>query len=271
MRFVADRNSLLRALGHITGIVERRNTIPILSNVLTSAEADGRLTLKATDLDMEAIETLPAKVETPGAVTIPAHTLHDIVRKLPEGAEIHVEREGRRTGRLKVMAGRASFELAVLPADEFPELGQAGATSPFHGGGRRTEASVREGPVRDLDRRNALLSEWYLSASRRRRGRAETQCGRDRRSPARSSGDRSAKRHRRHAGVIVPRKAVAEIIKLLDDGQAPVEVSLSHAKIRFAAGDVVLTSKLIDGSFPDYARVIPTAIRSSCWSKMPTS
>src|SRR3974390_3531201 len=121
MRFVADRNMLLKALGHITGIVERRNTIPILSNILVAADASGVLTLKATDLDMEAIETIPAKVEAAGAVTIAAHTLHDIVRKLPEGAEIRVDRK-EPEGRLKVTAGRASFELAVLPADEFPDM-----------------------------------------------------------------------------------------------------------------------------------------------------
>ena len=90
MRFVVDRNALLRALGHITGIVERRNTIPILSNILIGADGSGNLTLKATDLDMEAVESVPAKVETAGAVTVPAHTLHDIVRKLPEGAEIKI-------------------------------------------------------------------------------------------------------------------------------------------------------------------------------------
>lgn len=111
MRFVVDRNALLRALGHITGIVERRNTIPILSNILIGADGGG-LTLKATDLDMEAVEGVPAKVETAGAVTVPAHTLHDIVRKLPEGAEIRIERKGGE-GRLKVAAGRASFELSI--------------------------------------------------------------------------------------------------------------------------------------------------------------
>ena len=147
---------------------------------------------------MEAIETLPAKVETPGAVTIPAHTLHDIVRKLPDGAEIHIERKGA-DGRLKVTAGRASFELAVLPADEFPDIGQPELPHRFTVEGGELKTAVRKGTVRDLDRRNALLSEWHLSASGRRRGCAETQgCG-DRRSPSRPGGDRMPKGHRRHA------------------------------------------------------------------------
>jgi DNA polymerase-3 subunit beta len=257
MRFIADRNMLLRALGHITGIVERRNTIPILSNILTSAEASGVLTLKATDLDMEAIESVPAKVDAPGAVTIPAHTLHDIVRKLPEGAEIHVERKGP-DGRLKVAAGRASFELAILPADEFPDMGQAELPHRFKlEGGELKRLFEKARFAISTEETRYYLNGIYLhrveggsvpklravATDGHRLAQVETGC------PAGTDG---------MPGVIVPRKAVAEIIKLLDDGEAPVEISLSQAKIRFAAGDVVLTSKLIDGSFPDYARVIPT-------------
>lgn len=258
MRFVADRNSLLRALAHITGIVERRNTIPILSNILTTAEASGVLTLKATDLDMEAIETVPAKVGGAGAITVPAHTLHDIVRKLPDGAEIHIERK-EPEGRLKVTAGRASFELAVLPADEFPDMGQAELPHSF---------TVEGGELKRLleKSRFAISTEetrYYLNGIYLHR--VEGGAAPKLRAVA-TDGHRLAqveteapKGTEGMPGVIVPRKAVAEIIKLLDDSQAPVEVSLSQAKIRFAVGDVVLTSKLIDGSFPDYARVIPAA------------
>ncbi|MBI4724400.1 MAG: DNA polymerase III subunit beta, partial [Rhodomicrobium sp.] len=218
MRFVVDRNMLLRALGHITGIVERRNTIPILSNILTGAEASGALTLKATDLDMEAIETVPAKVEMPGAVTIPAHTLHDIVRKLPEGAEIQIARK-EPEGRLKVTAGRASFELAVLPASEFPDMGQAELPYRF---------TLECGELKRLfeKARFAISTEetrYYLNGiylhrmeggepklravatDGHRLALVETSC------PEGTEG---------MPGVIVPRKAVAEVIKLLDDGQA---------------------------------------------------
>jgi DNA polymerase III subunit beta len=258
MRFVADRTMLLRALGHITGIVERRNTIPILSNILAGAEASGVLTLRATDLDMEAIETLPAKVETPGAVTIPAHTLHDIVRKLPDGAEIHAERKGGE-GRLKVTAGRASFELAVLPADEFPDMGQTELPHRFTVEARELKRLFEKARFAiSTEETRYYLNGIYLHRAEgaggvklravatdgHRLAQVETEC------PSGAEG---------MPGVIVPRKAVAEIIKLLDDEKAPVEVSLSQAKIRFAVGDVVLTSKLIDGTFPDYARVIPAA------------
>jgi DNA polymerase-3 subunit beta len=207
---------------------------------------------------MEAIETLPAKVETPGAVTIPAHTLHDIVRKLPDGAEILVERKGP-DGRLKVAAGRASFELAVLPADEFPDMGQAELPHRFTvAGGELKRLFEKARFAISTEETRYYLNGIYLhrveggsapklravATDGHRLAQVETEC------PKGTEG---------MPGVIVPRKAVAELIKLIDDAQAPVEVSLSQAKIRFAVGDVVLTSKLIDGSFPDYARVIPTS------------
>ncbi len=257
MRFVASRNSLLSALGHITGIVERRNTIPILSNILITAEASGQLTLKATDLDMEAIETIPAKVAAPGAVTVPAHTLHDIVRKLPDGAEIAVERK-EPEGRLKVTAGRASFELSILPADEFPDMGQAELPHSFTvEGGELKRLFEKSRFAISTEETRYYLNGIYLhrveggplprlravATDGHRLAQVETEA---------STGTEGM------PGVIVPRKVVAEIVKLLGDTQAPVVVSLSPTKIRFQAGTVVLTSKLIDGSFPDYARVIPT-------------
>jgi len=257
MHFVADRTNLLRALGHITGIVERRNTIPILSNVLVTAEVPDVLTLKATDLDMEAIETIPAKVQAAGAVTIPAHTLHDIVRKLADGAQIGVERKGGE-GRLKVTSGRASFELAMLPADEFPDMGQTELPHRFTvEGGELKKLFEKARFAISTEETRYYLNGIYLhrvdgaggaklravATDGHRLAQVETDC------PKGTEG---------MPGVIVPRKAVAEVIKLLD-GSAPVEVSLSQAKIRFAVGDVILTSKLIDGTFPDYARVIPTA------------
>jgi DNA polymerase III subunit beta len=257
MRFVASRNSLLSALGHITGIVERRNTIPILSNILISADASGVLTLKATDLDMEAIETIPANVETAGAVTVPAHTLHDIVRKLPDGAEMKIERK-EPEGRLKVTAGRASFELAILPADEFPDMGQTELPHRFAlEGGELKRLFEKSRFAISTEETRYYLNGIYLhrveggplprlravATDGHRLAQVETEA---------STGTEGM------PGVIVPRKVVAEIIKLIDDGKAQAVVSLSPAKIRFAVGDVVITSKLIDGSFPDYARVIPT-------------
>jgi DNA polymerase-3 subunit beta len=258
MRFVVDRNAMVRALGHITGIVERRNTIPILSNILIGAEGDGSLTFKATDLDMEAIESVPAKVETPGAVTAPAHTLHDIVRKLPEGAEIKIERKGGE-GRLKVAAGRASFELAILPADDFPDMGQTETPTRFTVESNELKRLFEKARFAiSTEETRYYLNGIYLHA-------VESEGGMKLRAVA-TDGHRLAQVQTEcpagaeaMPGVIVPKKAVGEVIKLLETDTAPVEVALSQAKIRFTVGTVVLTSKLIDGSFPDYARVIPAA------------
>jgi DNA polymerase-3 subunit beta len=258
MRLLVDRNLLLRALGHIAGIVERRNTIPILSNVLVSADASGVLTLRATDLDMEAVETISAKVEQPGAVTIQAHTLHDIVRKLPEGSEIAFERKGA-DARLRVAAGRASFELAVLPAEEFPDMGQAELPFKF---------SLESSALKRLfekarfaistEETRYYLNGIYLHAVQGAGGKRLRAVATDGHRLAQIETD-LPKGAEDIPGVIVPRKAVFEVIKLIDKDQTSVEISLSQAKIRFAVDGFILTSKLIDGSFPDYARVIPTS------------
>ncbi len=256
MRFVVERNILLRALGHVTGIVERRNTIPILSNILISSQGSEGIVLKATDLDMEAIETIPAKVEQPGAVTVSAHTLHDIVRKLPDGAEIRVELKPEQ-GRIKVVAGRSSFELAILPAEEFPDMGKAELPHSFTLESQQLKRLFEKARFAiSTEETRYYLNGVYLHPV--------PGAGVAKLRAVATDGHRLAQVETElpegapeMPGIIVPRKAVAEVIKLLD-GQAPVEVALSPAKIRFSVGDVVLTSKLIDGSFPDYARVIPT-------------
>ncbi len=271
MHFIIERNVFLQALGHVTGIVERRNTIPILSNVLLRAEPSG-LTLKATDLDevgvealrrthdldVEAIETVSAEVKRPGALTVPAHTLHDIARKIPENAEVEISSD-QADGRMNIVAGRARFSLAVLSAEEFPDLGQAQFSHTF---------SLSQGDLKRLfeKARFAISTEetrYYLNGIYFHVAGEKT--ARKLRAVA-TDGHRLAQLEMEcpkgadsMPGVIVPRKVIGEVIKLLSDGESQVEVSLSSSKIRFAAGSVVLTSKLIDGTFPDYARVIPAS------------
>src|SRR5215471_7273691 len=120
MRLTIEKSALSKALGHVASVVERRNTIPILSNVLLSA-SNNELKLTATDLDMELVETVPVRAKGEGATTVPAHMLYDIVRKLPEGADIELTRDGEQ-GRLSIMSGPAQFSLQTLPADDFPAL-----------------------------------------------------------------------------------------------------------------------------------------------------
>ena len=120
MKVTIERTALLKALGHVHRIVERRNTIPILSNVLIEAN-EGRLALKSTDLDLEATESAPADVAQAGSTTVAAHIIYDIVRKLPEGAQVSLEMTGE-TGQMLLRSGRSRFLLQSLPASDFPDL-----------------------------------------------------------------------------------------------------------------------------------------------------
>ncbi len=120
MRILIERSNLLKSLSHVQRVVERRNTIPILSNVLLKTE-DGGMRLKATDLDIEITETVPAMSEQPGATTVPAHLLYDIVRKLPDGSEVMLQTDGN-GGQMTVTSGRSNFRLQCLPEADFPDI-----------------------------------------------------------------------------------------------------------------------------------------------------
>lgn len=256
MKVTLERAALLKSLGHVHRVVERRNTIPILSNVLLQA-VDGRLTLRATDLDLEVTERLAADVGLAGATTLPAHVLYDIVRKLPDGAQVSLESAGD-TGQLLLRSGRSRFNLQALPESDFPDLNPGDLTHRF---------SLPAGDLKKLiDKTQFAISteetRYYLNGiyvhtievdghtmlravatDGHRLARVEIPA------PSGSAG---------MPGVIVPRKAVAEVQKLVEDVNAEVLIELSTTKARFTFGDVVLTSKLIDGTFPDYARVIPS-------------
>ncbi|ACG79877.1 DNA polymerase III, beta subunit [Phenylobacterium zucineum HLK1] len=255
MKLTIERAALLRALGHVQSAVERRNTIPILSNVLLSAERD-RLTFSATDLDMEIIDEAMAQVDQPGQITAPAHTLYEIVRKLPEGADVSLSFTGE-DPRLAVQAGRSRFNLPVLPAGDFPVMSAEG----FSG---RMGVDVTD-LIRLIDKTRFAISaeetRYYLNGlylhtivvdgSPRLRAVA-TDGSRlalaDMPAPEGAAGA---------PGVIVPRKTVGEARRLLEDAGEQVELQVSPQKIRFEFDGAALTSKVIDGNFPDYARVIP--------------
>jgi DNA polymerase-3 subunit beta len=256
MKATIERATLLKGLSHVQSVVERRNTIPILSNVLLEATADGTLKMMATDLDLQINENVAAAVDQPGATTVSAHTLFDIARKLPEGAQVSL---AAADGRLTIVAGRARFSLGTLPRDDFPVIAEGELPTKF------------ELPAETLKQiidktRFAISTEetrYYLN------GIFLHVADGDGSAPvlkaAATDGHRLARvtmpRPQGAEGmpdVIVPRKCVAEIRKLLDEVDGSVGVSLSPTKIRFDLGRAVLTSKLIDGTFPDYSRVIPT-------------
>lgn len=254
MKATIERATLLKGLSHVQSVVERRNTIPILSNVLIEAQASGALRLMATDLDLQIDETIPALVDTPGAITVSAHTLFDIVRKLPEGAQVELTAAD---GRITINAGRAKFTLSTLPRDDFPMIAEGELPTTF------------ELPAETLKQiidktRFAISTEetrYYLNGIFLHVADEDTPMLR----AAATDGHRLARvTVARPDGaeampdVIIPRKCIAELRKLLDEVDGSVGVSLSGSKIRFDMGQAILTSKLIDGTFPDYSRVIPT-------------
>ena len=255
MKVTIERSALSKALGHVQSVVERRNTIPILSNVLLQAEGGG-LTLTATDLDIEISEGAPADVTQNGATTVSALMLFEIVKRLPDGAQVRLELS-QEENRLQISAGRSQFALAVLPDEDFPSL----ATDDLE-----TRFSM---PTDDL-RRLLQKSRFAMSQEETRyylNGvffHAFTEGDASLLRAAATDGHRLARLDAplpdgaaSMPGVIVPRKAIAELGRLLEDAEENVEIAVSTAKIRFGFGAGYLTSKLIDGSFPDYERVIP--------------
>jgi DNA polymerase-3 subunit beta len=258
MKATIERATLLKGLSHVQSVVERRNTIPILSNVLIEAQANGAMRLMATDLDLQIDETIPAAVDQPGATTISAHTLFDIVRKLPEGSQVELFAA---EGRVQVTAGRARFTLATLPRDDFPVIAEGELPTVF------------ELPAETLKQivdktRFAISTEetrYYLNGIFLHVSDGDGPAGAAQLKAAATDGHRLARvtvarpdGAEKMPDVIVPRKCVSELRKLLDEVDGSVGVSLSNSKIRFDLGQAILTSKLIDGTFPDYSRVIPT-------------
>ncbi|MEQ1549448.1 MAG: DNA polymerase III subunit beta [Chakrabartia sp.] len=253
MKATIERATLLKCLGHVQSVVERRNTIPILSNVLIEASGDG-IRLMATDLDLQINETVEAQVETPGATTVSAHTLFDIARKLPEGSQVSL---AAADGKMAINAGRARFNLSTLPRDDFPVIAE---------GELPTKFELPADTLRQIidKTRFAISTEetrYYLNGIFLH----VADEGQPVLKAAATDGHRLARvtfpRPEGAEGmpdIIIPRKCVAELRKLLDEIEGTVEVSLSATKIRFVLGAAVLTSKLIDGTFPDYSRVIPT-------------
>jgi len=256
MKLTIERGTLLKSLGHIQSVVERRNTIPILSNVLLEAE-DGRLNLAATDLDIAISEGIPVETEEAGGITAPAHTLYDIVRKLPEGSQVELYYD-LDSGRLSISAGRSKFTLSCLPREDFPVMPEGELPVSF----KVTSVNLK----RLIDKtRFAVSTEEtryylngiYLHVASDDNGEAVLRgVATDGHRLARFDVDQP-EGAADMPGIIVPRKAVGELRKLIDEYEGEVEVSLSETKIHFTFANIVLTSKLIDGTFPDYSRVIP--------------
>lgn len=255
MKLVIDRSVILKALGHIQSVVEKRGTIPILSNVKLAGEGS-TLSLTATDMDIAIVEAVAAQVELAGATTVPAHTFYEIIRKLPDGAL--VELESTDAGKVSINAGQSSFTLSSLPVADFPVMAEGDFSHNFTLAKAELLALVDKTRFAiSTEETRYYLNGIYLhvageadkvlrtvATDGHRLARIEVAL------PAGAAGI---------PGVIIPRKTIAELKKLLENEVSEVQVSVSESKIRFVCGNAVLVSKLIDGTFPDYDRVIPSA------------
>jgi DNA polymerase III subunit beta len=251
MKATIERAVLLKSLGHVQSVVERRNTIPILSNVLMEAREDGSLRLMATDLDLQVDESVPANVTQPGAITVSAHTFFDIVRKLPEGSQVELSAA---EGKMQVIAGRSRFNLSTLPRDDFPVIAEGELPTRFELPAATLRQIIEKTrfAISSEETRYYLMGIFFHVIDDQLRAAATDGHRLARVTVARPDGAEGM------PDVIVPRKAVQELYRLLEELEGTVEISLSPTKIRFGLGSAILTSKLIDGTFPDYNRVIPT-------------
>lgn len=255
MKFSIERAVLVKAVSQAQSVVERRNTIPILANILIKTEESG-VSFRATDLDVEIMDRAPAQIELAGAATVNAAMLNEIARKLPDGALVQISSDDA-AGRVSVQAGRSNFNLATLPKEDFPAIA-------------KTEYSANFTATAKMLRRLFDKAKFAMSAEETRyylngvyMHVAQNEDGPTLRCVA-TDGHRLAQIDaplpegaEDMPGVIVPRKTVGELRKLLDDDEAHIAVSVSETKIRFATPDITLSSKVIDGTFPDYTRVIP--------------
>ena len=257
MKFSIERAALLRAVAQAQSVVERRNTIPILANVLIEAEGD-TVPFRATDLDIEVVDRAAAQVERAGATTVPAVTLHEIVRKLPDGALVSVSDDGA-SGRMTVEAGRSNFTLATLPREDFPVMATTEYGANFSAPAPLLRRLFDKSKFAiSTEETRYYLNGVYMHVATGEDGQALRCVATDGHRLARIDAD-LPEGAETMPGVIVPRKTVGELRKLLDDDEATIAVSVSETKVRFATPEITLTSKVIDGTFPDYTRVIPQA------------
>lgn len=256
MKFSIDRADLLRSLNHVHSVVERRNTIPILANVMLRAE-NNSLSLTTTDMDLEIIESVAASVEAPGNTTVSAHTLYDIVRKLPDNSVVSLDLPAGDTTMI-IKAGRSTFRLGCLPIEDFPKMSN---DNDLPNGFSLPAADLRT----LIDRTRFAISNeetrYYLNGIYLHG--TESNGVQVLRAVA-TDGHRLARFEmplpegaETVSGVIIPRKAINEIRKLIDEAGDAINIQLSDTKLQFSFDHIVLTTKLIDGTFPDYERVIP--------------
>lgn len=255
MELSLQKETLAKALSHIGGVVEKRHTMPVLSNVKIDASKD--IVFTATDMDIVVSVEVEGTVSKKGGTTVPAHTLYDIVKKLKDGQEVTLSTEDSEDGSLlRVKSGRSNFKLSAIPVSEFPDFDT----------GEKFDTQFTISPnelIRLIDKTKFAISteetRYYLNG-------IYFHAVKDRNVflAVATDGHRLAKAEMpipsgagSIPGVIVPKKTVYEVRKIAESVTDDANVFVSASKIKFSIGKVELTSRLIDGTFPDYERVIP--------------
>jgi DNA polymerase-3 subunit beta len=249
MQFSIQREALLKPLQQVVGVVERRQTLPVLANVLVKV-AGNKLAVSATDLEVEMIASADVDKPEDGEVTIPARKLFDIVRALPDGAQLEIKLKGERVG---LQAGRSRFTLTTLPASEFPTVDSIDLVE---------KVSLPEEVLHDLMEHTAFALanqdvRYYLNGMLLDLQEHTLRC-------VATDGHRLAMKETQlqttvstRRQIIIPRKGVNELVGLLESDGGEVELEFGRNHLRVRRGDVTFTTKLIDGKFPDYEAVIP--------------
>ncbi|MDC2992538.1 DNA polymerase III subunit beta [Pelagibacteraceae bacterium] len=254
MKFKIVRSNFFKTLSHLQGIVDKKNSLPILSNILIDAK-DSALTLSSTDMDISIIEKIDCKVLEEGSTTINSQILYDIVRKIDDNSEIEIiSNDGKL---LTLRADGSRFSLACLPKEDFPIIDQENPGNTIKINSKiifklidKTKFAISNEETR------YFLNGLYFNITKDQNNSIVTLVGTD--------GHRLAKfSHNiednidQVSGVIIPKKTIYELSKLLAEIEKDVLISISSNKIVFNIGNIIFISKLIDGSFPDYKRVIP--------------
>jgi DNA polymerase-3 subunit beta len=249
MRFSLQREAFLKPLAQVVNVVERRQTLPVLANLLVLVNS-GQLSLTGTDLEVEMVARCAVDDAQDGEITIPARKLFDIVRALPDGSKVTVSQSG---DKVTVQAGRSRFTLASLPANDFPSIDEVEATE---------RVNVAEAALKELIERTSFAMaqqdvRYYLNGLLFDLAEQRLRCvatDGHRLALCEAVLDESVQSKRQ---IIVPRKGVTELQRLLEGGDRVLELEMGRNHIRVKRDDVTFTSKLIDGRFPDYEAVIP--------------
>lgn len=251
MQIELRREDLLKPMGVVAGVVERRQTLPILAYVLLRSDADGQLTVTGTDLEIEVVARVSARTKGEVALTVPARKLFDICRALPEGTDISIAKQGEK---IVTKAGKSRFTLLTLPATDFPAV---------EAGDFEQALTISQEELKRLLERTAFcmaqqdvryyLNGLYLELAGKRVRAVATDGHRMAMSDLALAGEMSGEKQ-----VIVPRKGIQELARLLGHTGDAVKIEVGASHLRVHAGEITFTSKLIDGKFPDYTKVIPS-------------